>query len=142
MIPAHNESQVIGRLLGQLIPAAAADELNVLVVANGCTDDTAEVAASYGPGVRVLSVPVASKHAALTASYDLAADYPRIYVDADVELRACDVRALAAALRQPGVLAAARSGPWPRPAVPGRCGGSTTSGPGCPRSEADCGGEA
>ncbi len=107
MIPAHNESQVIGRLLGQLIPASAADELSVLVVANGCTDDTAEVAASYGPGVRVVSVPVASKHAALAASYDLAADFPRIYVDADVELRARDVRALAAALRQPGVLAAA-----------------------------------
>jgi hypothetical protein len=107
VIPAHNESQVIGRLLGQLIPASAADELSVLVVANGCTDDTAEVAASYGPGVRVVSVPVASKHAALAASYDLAADFPRIYVDADVELRARDVRALAAALRQPGVLAAA-----------------------------------
>ena len=106
VIPAHNESQVIGRLLGQLIPAVA-DELNVLVVANGCTDDTAEIAASYGPGVRVLSVPVASKHAALTAAHHAAADFPRIYVDADVELRACDVRALAAALRQPGVLAAA-----------------------------------
>ena len=32
---------------------------------------------------------------------------PRIYVDADVELRAGDVRALVAALGQPGVLAAA-----------------------------------
>ena len=106
VIPAHNESQVIGRLLGQLIPAVA-DELNVLVVANGCTDDTAEIAASYGPGVRVLSVPVASKNAALIAAYDSVADFPRIYVDADVELRAGDVRALAAALRQPGVLAAA-----------------------------------
>ena len=107
VIPAHNESQVIGRLLGQLRPAVTAGELNVLVVANGCTDDTADVAASYGPGVQVLSVPVASKHAALSAAYDIAADFPRIYVDADVELRAGDVRALAAALRRPGVLAAA-----------------------------------
>ncbi len=107
MIPAHNESQVIGRLLGQLSPAASAGELNVLVVANGCTDDTADVAASYGPGVQVLSVPVASKHAALSAAYHVAADFPRIYVDADVELRAGDVRALAAALRRPGVFAAA-----------------------------------
>ena len=79
----------------------------MLVVANGCTDDTADVAASYGPGVQVLSVPVASKHAALSAAYDIAADFPRIYVDADVELRASDVRALAAALRRPGVFAAA-----------------------------------
>ncbi len=107
MIPAHNESQVIGRLLRQLGPAVTAGELNVLVVANGCTDDTADVAASYGPGVQVMSVPVASKHAALSAAYDSVADFPRIYVDADVELRAGDVRALAAALRLPGVFAAA-----------------------------------
>ena len=107
MIPAHNESQVIGRLLAQLRPAATAGEINVLVVANGCTDDTADVAASYGPGVRVMSLPVASKHAALSAAYDNVADFPRIYVDADVELRARDVRALVAALRQPGVFAAA-----------------------------------
>jgi hypothetical protein len=107
VIPAHNESQVIGRLLGLLRPAVTAGEFNVLVVANGCTDDTADVAASYGPGVRVISVPVASKHAALIAAYDSVADFPRIYVDADVELRAGDVRALAAALRQPGVFAAA-----------------------------------
>lgn len=120
VIPAHNESQVIGRLLGQLVPGTTASELNVLVVANGCTDDTADVAASYGPGVQVLSVPVASKQAALAAAYGSSADFPRIYVDADVELRACDVDALAAALRQPGVLAAAPERvldlvgrPWP-----------------------------
>ena len=107
VIPAHNESQVIGRLLAQLRPAATAGEINVLVVANGCTDDTADVAASYGPGVRVMSLPVASKHAALSAAYDSVADFPRIYVDADVELRARDVRALIAALRRPGVFAAA-----------------------------------
>jgi hypothetical protein len=118
IIPAHNEGRVIGRLLGQLVPAATRGELDVIVVANGCTDDTAEVAASFG--VRVLSIPVASKHAALLAADRAAAGVPRVYVDADVELRAQDVRALAAALRQPGVLAAApervlqlAGSPWP-----------------------------
>jgi glycosyltransferase involved in cell wall biosynthesis len=104
IIPAHNETQVIGRLLSLLMPA---DDLDVIVVANGCTDDTAEVAASFGPGIRVLSIPVASKHAALAAGDAAARDFPRVYVDADIELRACDVRVLAAALRQPGVLAVA-----------------------------------
>ncbi len=120
VIPAHNEAQVIGRLLGQLHPAATAGELNVLVVANGCTDDTADVAASFGPGVRILSIPVASKQAALNTAYGTEGEFPRIYADADVELHGQDIRALAAALRQPGVLAAApervlvlTGRPWP-----------------------------
>jgi hypothetical protein len=107
VIPAHNEGQVIRRLLEQLVNSTDPDGLDIIVVANGCTDDTAEVAASFGSAVRVLTLPVASKHEALTAGDRAAAGFPRIYVDADVELRADDVRALAAALRQPGVLAAA-----------------------------------
>jgi glycosyltransferase involved in cell wall biosynthesis len=107
VIPAHNESQVIRRLLEELINGADPGEMDIIVVANGCTDDTAEVASSFGPAVRVLTLPVACKHEALTAGDRAAAGFPRIYVDADVELRAHDARALAAALRQPGVLAAA-----------------------------------
>ena len=105
---------MIGRLLGQLAPAAPAAgpaspaspaELDVIVVANGCTDDTAGVAASFGPPVRVLSIPVASKRDALRAGDEAARDFPRIYVDADVELGAADIRALGAALSRPGALA-------------------------------------
>src|SRR6202034_2016326 len=107
VIPAHNEGRVIPRLLEQLINGADPGEMDIIVVANGCTDDTAEVAASFGPNVRVLTLPAASKHAALTAGDRAAEGFPRIYVDADVELRVDDVRALAAALCQPGVLAAA-----------------------------------
>lgn len=120
VIPAHNESQVIGRLLGRLVPVAPPGGLDILVVANGCTDDTAEIAASFGPGVRVLTIPVASKYAALAAADRVVTDFPLIYVDADVELRGGDVRALVAALRQPGILAAApervldlAGRPWP-----------------------------
>jgi glycosyltransferase involved in cell wall biosynthesis len=109
VIPAHNEGMVIGRLLSQLAPAGSASDLDIIVVANGCTDNTAEVAASYGPGVRLLSIPVACKHAALVAGDAAAAGYPRVYADADIELRAEDVRELEAALRQPGILAAAPS---------------------------------
>jgi glycosyltransferase involved in cell wall biosynthesis len=107
VIPAHNEGQVIGRLLGLLIPEAPSGDFDIIVVANGCTDDTADVAASFGPSVRVLSIPVASKHEALVAADRATSAFPLVYVDADVELRAEDIRALAAALRQPGVLAAA-----------------------------------
>jgi hypothetical protein len=107
VIPAHNEGRVITRLLEQLINGAEPGEMDIIVVANGCTDDTAEVAASFGPPVRVLSLPVACKQEALAAGDRAATGFPRIYLDADVELRADDARALAAALRQPGVLAAA-----------------------------------
>src|SRR5215469_2397925 len=107
VVPAHNEAGVIGRLLGQLVASAHSHEFDVLVVANGCTDATAEVAASFGPAVRVVSVPAASKRDALDLGNGMARGFPRIYVDADVELRTEDVRALAEALRRPGVLAAA-----------------------------------
>src|SRR5260370_7459735 len=89
--------------------------MDIIVVANGCADATAEVAASFGPAVRVLTLPVACKHEALAAGDRAAAGFPRIYVDADVELRLHDVRALAAALWPPGGLAAA---PPPGPVHP------------------------
>ena len=106
VIPAHNEAQVIGRLLRQLIPTAGEGEFDIVVVANGCSDNTAEMAGRFGPPVRVLSVPVASKREALAAGNNATKGFPRLYVDADVELGAGDARELARALQRPGVLAA------------------------------------
>jgi glycosyltransferase involved in cell wall biosynthesis len=106
IVPAHNEAHVIGRLLGRLASSEAAEELEIVVVANGCTDDTAEVAASFEPTIRVLSIPTASKRAALAAGNRAANGFPRVYVDADVELRLEDIRALAETLQRPGILAA------------------------------------
>lgn len=107
VIPAHNEEEVIERLLGQLAPATEASDLDIIVVANGCTDNTAEVARTFEPAVRVLSIPVASKREALAAGNRAASSFPRLYVDADVELTAKDARALAEALGRAGVLGAA-----------------------------------
>jgi hypothetical protein len=106
IVPAHNEARVIGRLLGQLVSGARPGELDVIVVANGCTDDTAQVAAACGPMIRVLSIPVPSKREALLAGDRVARDFPRVYADADVELGTSDIRALDEALRRPGILAA------------------------------------
>ena len=107
IVPAHNEGRVIGRLLGQLVSGASPGELDVIVVANGCTDDTAQVAAGYGPMIRVISVPVPSKREALMVGNQAATSFPLLYVDADVELGASDVRALHRALQRPGILAVA-----------------------------------
>ena len=120
IVPAHNEGRVIGRLLARLAPTVRNGDLEVIVVANGCSDDTAAVAASFGPAVRVLVLPAASKHDALVAGDRAAMSFPRLYVDADVELAPGAVAALATALEEPGVLAAApqrvlelAASPWP-----------------------------
>jgi glycosyltransferase involved in cell wall biosynthesis len=107
VIPAHNEGLVIGRLLGRLVTEDPAVGYTVIVVANGCSDNTVEVARSFGRGIKVVSIPQASKHLALMAGDREASDFPRIYVDADVELGQADVRALEAELATPGVLAVA-----------------------------------
>ncbi|MEU8617782.1 glycosyltransferase [Streptomyces sp. NPDC048623] len=107
VIPAHNEERTLGRLLDRLLDGAAEREFDILVVCNGCTDGTAAVAAARGPAVRVVETPVPSKHEALRLGDRHAEGFPRLYVDADVELGAADVRALAAALAGPGAVLAA-----------------------------------
>ncbi len=107
VIPAHNESAVIGRLLDGLLSDAKPDEFDITVVANGCTDDTATVAASFGDTVNVLTTPVPSKFAALRLGDERAQGFPRLYIDADIEIGTDDVRRLADALNESGVLAVA-----------------------------------
>ncbi|MFC9297123.1 glycosyltransferase [Streptomyces sp. NPDC057011] len=108
VIPAHNEGRVIGRLLDALLAGAEAEDTDIVVVCNGCTDDTARVAGARGPRVRVVEIPTPSKHTALRVGDEHARGFPRLYVDADVVVGAADVRALAGALAgSPGLLAAA-----------------------------------
>jgi hypothetical protein len=107
VIPAHNEEAVIGRLLTGLLADAAPGEVDVLVVANGCTDGTARAAAQHGPSVRVVTTADANKFRAMRLADSAGAGFPRFYVDADVELDYSTIRRLAAALGRPGVLAAA-----------------------------------
>ncbi|WP_053691951.1 glycosyltransferase [Streptomyces sp. WM6372] len=108
VIPAHNEGRVIGRLLDALLADAPEPGPDIVVVCNGCTDDTAAVAGARGPRVRVVEIPTPSKHTALRVGDEHARGFPRLYVDADVEVGAADVRALTGALAaRPDLLAAA-----------------------------------
>ncbi len=97
VIAAHNEAAVLPRCLHRLLDGAAPGEFEVVVVANGCTDTTAEAARSV-PGVQVLELVEASKSAALNAGDAAATRFPRIYLDADIELSAAGARTLAAAV--------------------------------------------
>jgi glycosyltransferase involved in cell wall biosynthesis len=105
VVPAHNEAPVIGRLLRGLLAGTRPGELEVVVVPNGCTDGTAAVAGSFD--VEVLPLEQPGKYAALRAGAERASGSEVVYLDADVEIGAGDIRRLAAALREPGVLAAA-----------------------------------
>ncbi|GGI05492.1 glycosyltransferase [Egicoccus halophilus] len=106
IVPAHDEAAVIDRCLTSLLAEAGEGEFEVVVVCNACRDDTAERAARH-PGVRVRSIPQASKQAALQAGDEAVGAFPRIYLDADVQLTTAGARALVDRLAQPGIEAVA-----------------------------------
>ncbi|HEY2041033.1 MAG TPA: glycosyltransferase [Jatrophihabitans sp.] len=103
VIPAHNEARGISRLLKSLLEDTAASELEIIVVCNGCTDDTAARARQAGPTVLVAETPIPSKRRALDTGDELAHYFPRIYVDADVEISGRSIIALIAALEKPDI---------------------------------------
>jgi glycosyltransferase involved in cell wall biosynthesis len=105
VIPAHNESATIRRCLGALFTGFRPGELDVVVVCNGCADDTAAVARTSGHPVRVIELDSASKPAALRAGDEAATVLPRLYLDADVVLDGASARAVLERLRA-GVIAA------------------------------------
>jgi glycosyltransferase involved in cell wall biosynthesis len=107
VVPAHNEAAILPRTLRTLIAGARPDELDVVVVCNGCTDRSADVARSVGPPVRVLEIPQASKIDALNAGDEATDALPRVYLDADVDVTTESVRRVAEVLRSGGALIAA-----------------------------------
>lgn len=110
VVPAHNEQAVIERCLSELHVGAAPGELDVVVVANACSDDTATRARQAG--ARVVETPVPGKANAIRLGDEICRVFPRVYLDADVELTAQSVRALVEALWTPGVLACAPVPRW------------------------------
>jgi glycosyltransferase involved in cell wall biosynthesis len=105
VIPAHNESAAIRRCLDALFAGVAPGELDVVVVCNGCADDTAARARSSGHPGRVIELETASKPEALRAGDEAAQTLPRIYLDADVVLHGSAARALLKRLRGGAVAA-------------------------------------
>lgn len=107
VIPARNEEAVIGRTLHRLLRGAEPGELQVVVVCNGCTDGTARAARRFGATVRVLELDQAGKAGALAAGDAEVPGFPRLYLDADVEIDIATVRSLATVLRSGSAEAAA-----------------------------------
>lgn len=117
VIAAHNEEETLPATLAALLDGNRDPE--VVVVPNGCTDRTAEVARSF-PGVRVVELEQGGKPQALNAGDAAATSFPRVYLDADILVPPGGVDRLAAALDRPGILAAVpgrvldtTGRPWP-----------------------------
>ncbi|PPT80181.1 glycosyl transferase family 2 [Xanthomonas theicola] len=96
IVPAHDEAALIGDTLASLHVAAQALRLDceTLVVADACSDDTAQIARRHG--ARVLEVRL--RHIAATRNAGAAASNGRylLFVDADTRV---NTPLLAAALR-------------------------------------------
>ena len=105
VIVAHNEAAVLGRCLRGLLDQAEPGEFEVVVVPNGCTDDTAGIAREF-PGVRVLELAEPGKSAALNAGDRMVTGFPRIYLDADIVLTTSAARALTTAVTGSGAATA------------------------------------
>jgi len=105
IIPAHNEAGVIARTLTALAPLAALEGVEVIVVCNGCQDDTASIARRFA-GVTVLETDRGSKPLALNLGDAAAHGWPRLYLDADIDIEPAAVAAVFGALAEPDVLAA------------------------------------
>lgn len=105
VVPAHDEATVIERCL-RFVADLDRGEAEIVVVANGCSDDTAHRAQGF-PGVRVIERSEPSKVGALNAGDAACAAFPRVYLDADITVSAAALRAVAARLAGPEALVAA-----------------------------------
>jgi GT2 family glycosyltransferase len=104
VVPAHDERALIGACLRAVADDSADLDVRVVVVANGCTDDTADVARAAGAGVDlvVVELAAASKPAALNAANRYLRGVPVVYLDADTVLTPGTLHALLAEMDAAG----------------------------------------
>ncbi|SEO57369.1 Glycosyl transferase family 2 [Salinihabitans flavidus] len=91
IIPANNEAGTIGPCLSALLGSDGPEGVQIVVVANGCSDATAAEAAGFaaqagacGWTLDVLDLPEGGKPRALNAGDAAARFESRVYLDADV----------------------------------------------------------
>lgn len=106
VIPAYNEETLLQGTLDALAAQTGMRHMQVIVVPNGCRDNTAKVAREF-TGIddyHVIERERGSKIEALNAGDAVATHFPRIYLDADIVLPPHAVSALCEALSTPGTL--------------------------------------
>jgi glycosyltransferase involved in cell wall biosynthesis len=115
IVPAKDEAKIVGACLRALVLQSHPGPIQVIVVANNCTDRTAAVARRFMRAfrrrgwdldvleLRVAEQPHRSKPSALNAGDSVAAFRHRVYLDADIELSPDAMSVIAAAFAE-GVL--------------------------------------
>lgn len=107
VVPAHNEAASIARTLRALRTGLSVDDLEVVVVCNGCTDATAEEARRADPGATVIEIAQPSKNEAVRVGNAATDVFPRVHLDADIELPGRAVLELVAPILEGRALATA-----------------------------------
>lgn len=103
IVPAHNEAEFIGPTVAAIAAAAEAvgEAFEVIVVADSCTDRTADIAAAHGAKV------IAVRHRQIAATRNAGAKAARgealFFVDADTRANPRAVRACLRELRRGAV---------------------------------------
>jgi len=84
IIPAHNESSVISCTLSSLLSQVDTND-EIFVITNGCTDNTHDVAIKFN-NINLINTEIPSKTNALNIGDSKATSFPKLYMDADIQL--------------------------------------------------------
>lgn len=106
IVPAFNEAAGVEATLLSLVEARYLSEVEILVIDDGSTDRTAEIAFRLGvPGVRVISQPNSGKSAALNTGIALASHDIVVLLDGDTVFERTALERLVAPFSDPAIAA-------------------------------------
>jgi glycosyltransferase involved in cell wall biosynthesis len=96
LIPAYNEANVIARTLHDLTRNMNTDDFQIIVIANACVDDTAQLAQIAYPHALVIETAKGGKTNAMNLGFAKAQSSVIVCLDADLSVSAAHVDALIA----------------------------------------------
>jgi len=105
IIPAHNEALSIVKCISALTKPDMACNLQIIVICNGCQDNTYSIVKAFNSSIICLETNIASKTNALNLGDEVAKFYPRIYLDADIVLTIEAIKELCLTLTNKNYLA-------------------------------------
>lgn len=117
IIPAHNEARLITKTLSYVMADQCIVNCDVIIVCNGCTDNTYFVANEFVHNnqcmleqrnicLTIIDEPKASKTNALNAGIRQAKNYPLVLLDADILIEGANLKKLLEALNDKVLTAA------------------------------------